>query len=122
MWPPRGLTPSAIPYGERAFAVEFDSIDPTLWVRASDVATRGLALVARSVADFYVEYMAVLRSLGFEVTLMPSPVEVVTAIPFAEDRELASYEPDATTRCWQILRPPTHGHFGYQPIRYQPQF
>jgi len=100
---PRGLTTSAIPYGERTFAVDFDFIDHTLWVRASDGATRGLALVARSVADFYAEYMAVLRALGIEVALMPSPVEVQTAIPFAEDREHAAYDPDAARRCWQIL-------------------
>jgi hypothetical protein len=100
---PRGLTTSAIPYGERTFAVDFDFIDHTLWVRTSDGATRGLALVARSVADFYAEYMAVLRSLGFEIRLMPSPVEVQIALPFAEDREHASYDPDAAKRCWQIL-------------------
>ena len=100
---PRGLTTSAIPYGERTFAVDFDFIDHTLWVRASDGATRGLALVARSVADFYEEYMTLLRSLGFEVTLMPSPVEVQTAIPFGEDREHASYDPGAVQSWWQIL-------------------
>ncbi len=100
---PRGLTTSAIPYGERTFAIDFDFIDHTLWVRASDGATRGLALVARSVAEFYVEYIAVLRSFGFEVALMASPVEVQTAIPFAEDREHAAYDPDAAKRCWQIL-------------------
>ena len=100
---PRGLTTSAIPYGERTFAVDFDFIDHVLWVRVSDGATRALPLVARSVADFYREYMTVLRSLGFEVTLMPAPVEVQTAIPFAEDREHASYDPDAAKCCWQIL-------------------
>jgi hypothetical protein len=100
---PRGLTTSSIPYGERAFAVDFDFIDHTLWVRASDGATRRLAMTARSVADFYAEYMAVLRSLGLDVTLRPVPVEVQTAIPFAEDREHAAYDPDAAKRCWQIL-------------------
>src|SRR4249920_2973819 len=79
---PRGLTTGAIPYGERTFSVDFDFIDHTLWVRTSDGATRGLALVARSVADFYAEYMAVLRSLGFAIKLMASPVEVQIAIPF----------------------------------------
>jgi hypothetical protein len=100
---PRGLTTSAIPCGERSFAVDFDFVEHTLWVRVSDGATRGLALVARSVADFYREYMALLRELGLEVALMASPVEVRTAIPFAEDREHAAYDPDAAWRCWQIL-------------------
>ena len=72
-------------------------------MRTSDGAARRLALAARSVADFYAEYMAVLRSLGLDVTLRPVPVEVQTAIPFAEDREHAAYDPDAARRCWQIL-------------------
>ena len=100
---PRGLTTSAIPYGERTFAVDFDFIDHTLLVWSSDGARRGLPLIARSVADFYAEYMTVLRSLGFDVALQPSPVEVVTAIPFAEDQEHASYDPDSAQRWWQIL-------------------
>ncbi len=75
----------------------------TLWVRVSDGAARRVALAARSVADFYAEYMAVLRSLGLEVKLRPVPVEVQTAIPFVQDREHAAYDPDAARRCWQIL-------------------
>jgi hypothetical protein len=47
--------------------------------------------------------MAVLRSLGLDVTLRGVPVEVEVAIPFAEDREHAAYNPDAARRCWQIL-------------------
>ncbi len=100
---PRGLTTSAIPYGTRTFAVEFDFIDHALAVTASDGATRSLALAPRSVAEFYAEYMKTLRSLGLEVAIMPSPVEVQIAIPFADDREHASYDRDAANRCWQIL-------------------
>jgi len=99
----RGLTTSTMPYKERAFAVDFDFIDHKLWVRANDGATRAVALTPRSVAEFYAEYMSVLRSLGFEVALKPSPVEVQTAIPFAEDRQHAAYDPHAANRCWQIL-------------------
>jgi hypothetical protein len=100
---PRGLTTSAMPYGERAFAVDFDFIDHTLWLRANDGATRTLKLAPRSVADFYAEYTGALRALGFEVAIMPSPVEVVSATPFAEDHGHAAYDADAARRCWQIL-------------------
>jgi hypothetical protein len=100
---PRGLTTSAMPYGERTFAVDFDFIDHVLVVQTSDGTTRKLALAPRSVADFYAEYMAVLRALKLEVKLMASPVEVQIAIPFADDREHATYDPDAAHRCWQIL-------------------
>ncbi|MGA9852260.1 MAG: DUF5996 family protein [Gammaproteobacteria bacterium] len=100
---PRGLTTSTIPYGKRAFAVEFDFIEHSLVIRTSDGATRKLLLVPRSVADFYAEYMAALRSLDLEVRLVPVPVEVETAIPFAANRKHAAYDADAAYRCWQIL-------------------
>src|SRR4051794_23544390 len=100
---PRGLTTSAIPAGTRTFAVDFDFIDHQLLLRDSDGAVRTLRLFARSVADFHAEYMGALRSLGIDVRFKPSPVEVVTAIPFAEDRTHASYDADAVHRCWRIL-------------------
>jgi hypothetical protein len=100
---PRGLTTSAMPCGKRSLAVDFDFLDHVVWLRTSDGATRALPLVARPVADFYAEYLATLRALGAEVTLMPCPVEVAVAIPFSEDREHASYDPDAARRCWRIL-------------------
>ena len=100
---PRGLTTSAMPSGTRTLAAEFDFIDHQLYLRASDGATRSVALAPRSVADFYAAYMAALGSLGIEPRIRPVPVEVETAIPFAEDREHASYDADAANRCWRLL-------------------
>ena len=99
----RGLTTSAMPYNGRTFEVDFDFIDHTLLVRTSDGATRALPLMPRSVADFYQEYMSTLRALGIEVKIWPVPVEVEQAIPFAEDREHASYDAAHATRFWQVL-------------------
>ena len=100
---PRGLTTSAMPCGERSVEIEFDFIDHALALRASDGASTRFALVPRSVADFYAQYLAALHSLGVEPVLMASPVEVATAIPFDQDHTHASYDPDAAHRCWQIL-------------------
>jgi hypothetical protein len=100
---PRGLTTSAIPHGTRTFAVDIDFLDHRLVIQASDGGSRGLALRARSVADFYAEYEAALRALDLAVAIMPRPVEIVNAIPFAADNEHASYEPDAAQSCWRIL-------------------
>jgi uncharacterized protein DUF5996 len=100
---PRGLSTSAIPHGERTFAVEFDFIDHHLYVRTSDGATRAIPLVPQSVADFYASYMAALRALDIEARIYPKPVEVQTAIPFAEDRQHASYEAEAANHCWRVL-------------------
>lgn len=100
---PRGLTTSAMPCGTRDFSVEFDFIDHRLWVRVSDGATRSLTLAPRSVADFYAEYAAVLHSLGIRPAIRGSPVEVETAVAFADDHAHASYDADAAHRCWQVL-------------------
>jgi Family of unknown function (DUF5996) len=101
---PRGLTTSGMPHGDRTFAVDLDFIDHVLALRADDGAERTLSLVPRSVAEFYAEYRAALHALGLDVRFKRrAPVEVETAIPFAEDREHAAYDPDAANRCWRIL-------------------
>src|SRR6476660_5007383 len=49
----RGLSTRALPHGRRSFTIEFDFIDHALTIRASDGATRTMALAPRTVADFY---------------------------------------------------------------------
>jgi hypothetical protein len=100
---PRGLTTSAIPLGTCTFAVDFDFIDHRLVLSVSDGATESIALAPRSVADFHADYVRALRGLGLDVRIRPVPVEVVQAIPFAEDRTHASYDPDAANRCWRAF-------------------
>lgn len=100
---PRGLTTSSMPLGNRTFAADFDFIDHQLYVRVSDGKTGAVPLVAQSVADFYGGWKRTLRSLGIDVRIMPKPVEVETAIPFADDRQHAAYDADAANRCWRIL-------------------
>ena len=85
---PRGLTTSAIPAADgRTFEVDFDFIVQELLIRASDGGTRTLALAPRTVADFYTEYTDALRALAIDVRIHPVPVEIVTAIPFADERD-----------------------------------
>jgi len=99
----RGLTTSPMPYGVRSFEVEFDFIDHNLLIRTSEGATRALALVPRTVADFYREYMGMLDALGFRVTLRAVPSELEDTLRFDQDREHRSYDPDYVSRCWKIL-------------------
>lgn len=99
----RGLGTSPIPYGDRTFEVDFDLVDHNLVVRTSDGATRALALVERSVADFYREYMRILRALDLDVRIWPVPVEVERVIPCDEDETHASYDADAVHRFWRAL-------------------
>ena len=100
----RGLTTSPIPYDDgRTFDVNFDFNDHKLTARTSDGDTRTLPLVPQSVADFYAEYMSMLRSLGIQVKIMPVPMELTDTMRFTEDRTHASYDPAAAHRCWQVL-------------------
>jgi hypothetical protein len=99
----RGVTTSIIPYGQRTFEVSLDFIDHRLAIHVSDGRSMRMSLVARSVADFYHEFMSNLESLGIRVTINPHPVEVDDGIPFAEDREHAEYDAPYATRWWRIL-------------------
>ena len=99
----RGLTTSPIPYGNRIFEIDFDFIDHNLLITTSAGARKSLALVPRSVADFYQEVMAMLRSLEIEVEIHAKPDEVPNPIPFVEDHEHASYDAQYAERFWRIL-------------------
>jgi hypothetical protein len=99
----RGLGTSPMPVGARALEIEFDFIDHLLAVRTSDGEVRTMPLVARPVADFYRDYLATLDELGIAPRIWPVPVEIADTLRFDEDREHASYDPDAAHRCWQAL-------------------
>ncbi|HXT86126.1 MAG TPA: DUF5996 family protein [Verrucomicrobiae bacterium] len=99
----RGLTTSAIPYGERAIEIQFDFMKHILEIKVSDGSLRTLALVPRTVADFYHEFMDALASLGVRVKIWPMPVEIPNPIRFDEDRVHNSYDPAHAQRFWRAL-------------------
>ena len=99
----RGLSTSAIPYEARIFDIELDFIGHNLAIRTSDGLTKFVPLYPRSVADFYREFMAALRSLGIEVKIWPMPVEIPEPIPFDQDETHAAYDPEYANRLWRIL-------------------
>jgi len=99
----RGLTTSPMPHREGVLEVEFDFIAHQLLLRTGSGSTRSLALAPRTVADFYGEYTAGLRSLGIYVHIWPVPSEMEDTLPFPEDTQHRSYDPDAAARCWRLL-------------------
>jgi hypothetical protein len=99
----RGLTTSRIPYGQKAFELWFDFIRHQLVLETTDGVVRTVPLAPRSVAEFYDEFMGMLRSAGIEVKIWRMPVEVPNPIPFDQDREHRSYDPKAVERFWRIL-------------------
>ena len=99
----RGLTTSRVPYGHRAFEVWFDFIRHQVVLETSDGMVKTLPLAPRSVADFYREFMGMLRSARIEVNIWRMPVEIANPIPFDQDRVHASYDPASVEKFWRIL-------------------
>jgi Family of unknown function (DUF5996) len=99
----RGLTTSAIPYADGVFDVQFDFIHHQLTIHTSHGAERVIALKPKSVADFYREFMGCLQSLGINVKIWRMPVEIADPIPFDQDVQHASYDPEYANRFWRIL-------------------
>ena len=100
---PRGLTTSTIPYGTRTFEIRFNFLEHHLLIETSDGLTRTIALVPRSVADFYQDVMGTLRGMGIEVRIWTMPQEVQEPIPFEQDYKHAAYDPEYAQRLWRIL-------------------
>jgi hypothetical protein len=99
----RGLTTSAIPYGDGIFEVQFDFIDHKLKIETSWGSNKTLRLKPQSVANFYAEFMDALESLGVSVKIWTMPVEIPNAIRFEDDTQHASYDPEYANRFWRLL-------------------
>ena len=100
----RGLTTTAMPYGDIFFEMEFDFLDHKLDITCSHGQSTSIALVPKSVATFYRETMEALHKLGLDVHIWRMPVEIPDPIPFDEDEQHASYDPEYVRRFWQVLR------------------
>ncbi len=99
----RGLTTSAIPYGDGIFEVQFDFIDHKLIIETSRNQTKIIPLVPRPVAEFHKELMAGLAALGIEVKIWNMPVEIPDPIAFDQDTKHSSYDREYVNRFWRIL-------------------
>jgi hypothetical protein len=99
----RGLTTSPVPYGDRIFEVQFDFVAHELTIQTNCGPSKTLPLKAQSVAAFYTEFMAALRSLGINVKIWAMPVEVPNPVRFDRDTQHASYDPEYARRFWEIL-------------------
>jgi Family of unknown function (DUF5996) len=99
----RGLTTSPIPYRAGCFEIIFDFLHHQLLVETTWGESRALALEPRPVAEFYRELMAALADLGIQVSIWTTPVEVPDPIPFEQDHEHRSYDPEYAQRFWRLL-------------------
>jgi hypothetical protein len=100
---PHGLTTSAMYYNNRLLQIDFDFISHLLLFETVDNPTKRIALRPCSVAEFYQEVMATLRSLGISITIWTTPVEIPERTPFELDEKHKSYDPEYVQRFWRIL-------------------
>jgi len=100
---PRGLTTLSMPAGTRSLQITFDFLQQQLLIETSNGSTRSIALAPRSVAAFYQAVMDNLREIGIEVQIWTLPQEVANPIPFEQDEQHATYDPEAAQQFWQIL-------------------
>lgn len=100
---PRGLTTGAVPHRGGLFDLEFDFVEHRLRLRSSNGGERVVGLSSRPVANFYRETIAALYELGIDATIDARPNEVDPAIPFAEDYQHTTYDPEAAQLFWRQL-------------------
>ena len=101
---PRGLTTSAMAYGDRTLSIDFDLLDHQLIVVDSDGNVRTVPLAPTPVCDLHDALFEELANIGVRVRISEKPQECPVTTPFAEDREHASYDAAAVRRFWEILR------------------
>jgi uncharacterized protein DUF5996 len=99
----RGLTTSPIPHPAGIFEIRFDFIDHKLRILKSDGALQVIELRPKSVATFYREVMAALSELNIDTRINTTPNEVELGIPFDQDDEHRSYDPEYANRFWRVL-------------------
>jgi hypothetical protein len=99
----RGLTTSLIPYGTRAFQVDFDFHDHAVRMHTSDGRRWEAPLRAQTVADFHAEIMAALVQLDLPISIDEMPNELPEPIRFSQDRVHAAYDPEFAHRFWRVL-------------------
>jgi hypothetical protein len=100
---PCGLHTSPMHSGNQVFDVEFDFVAHQVVILPSSGKRRNIPMYARSVADFYAEYMAALRAIGVEIHINRKPCEFDDNTPFDEDRHHASYDQEYIARFREIL-------------------
>ena len=99
----RGISTHLLPYGTRAFTIEFDFVDHRLIVQVCDEEPRTLPLVSQPVSDFYRAVMGLLRDMALPVHIWSMPVEIPDPIRFEDDAVHHTYKREHANRFWTIL-------------------
>jgi hypothetical protein len=100
---PRGLTTSPMPFDARIFQIDFNFLAHRLEITTDKAEAGFIELNGLCVADFYNMVMEALQSLGIEVRIWTTPVEVADRTPFEQDTQHAAYDPEYAERFWRVL-------------------
>ncbi|MEJ2093130.1 MAG: DUF5996 family protein [Syntrophobacterales bacterium] len=100
---PRGLTTSPMPFDSRIFQIDFNFLVHRLEIITDRGEAGFIEFKGLSVADFYNMVMEALRSLGLEVRIWTTPVEVADRTPFEQDSQHAAYDPEFAEQFWRAL-------------------
>jgi Family of unknown function (DUF5996) len=101
----RGLWTSPMLFANGAsLDIEFDFLAHELVFRTSNGAIRRKPLKAESVKSFYFEFFHILGELNVDVQIDPMPVEVANPIRCDLDEVHGSYDSQAVSRFWNVLR------------------
>ena len=99
----RGLGTSLMPHGAGGVEIDLDFIDHVVVFRTSDGTTRTMPLHTQPIAEFYRDYLAMLRSLDIDIKLWPMPSEISDPIRFTDDRRPLRYDRAAVTQFFHVL-------------------
>jgi hypothetical protein len=99
----RGLTTSAIPFGEFNLTVDFDFIEHKVVVQDSLGRTSQIPLLNETVSSFYTQFTDTLAIFEITPTFKPMPNEMKDAIPFAQDLTHRTYSRIEAFRFFQAL-------------------
>src|SRR5256885_7462449 len=100
----RGLTTRRLHSADGTpFKIRFDFVDHQLAVDTHEKTDAFSLHEGLSVAEFDERLHGTLDGLDLDVKILESPFGVPMTTPFPDDREHASYDPDAVERYWRIL-------------------
>jgi len=98
-----GITTGKIPYNGELLQIDFDFQKHILIFSTSWGKQNTLPLKPQTVATFYGQFTKTLKSMGIDVSIWPTPVEVENPIPFAKDTTHLSYDNKYVEQWWHIL-------------------
>lgn len=101
----RGLWTSPMAFGGGdSLDIEFDFVAHELVYRTSSGRIDRIQLEPKPVKVFFAEYLRTLSDIGVHTRIDPTPVEVASPIRFDADDQHGTYDRDAVSRFWHLLR------------------